>query len=892
MMPGERTPLSERIVLAIWRLFPRPAHERLRSDIAAMLYETRDEDGHNSWKGTLLVVDALATLARAWAVEIGGRLPGRSSGSLQTSPGKDPRWRATTDGILQDLRHSVRSLRRSPGFAAVAIVTLGLGIGANIAMFGLVDALLFRLPEHVRDPRGLVSVRHARNYVDYLGLARSARTLDVAAYTKRELSLGRGTDAIPIQVECVTQSYFPVLGLQPMLGRSFTKGEETVGGQRVAVLDHGLWQSRFGGDPSVIGESLTISGHNYDVVGITPRGFTGAQMESVDAWILLTSSPEECSFTGTDLLAATRGAWLKTIGRIRDGFALAHAEAEISGLSSSGERPMSEAVRESLPASALEPFYEPTTDRLSREGRVALWLSVGSTLVFVIACLNVAGLLSIQAIERRGEIAMRFQLGATRMRVVRQMVTENLVLAFSCVLVAWLVGIWIRMLLEGFFPQHAAAGLFNTRLFGVMAGFIFLAAIFTGTTSAMPISRVDPGRVLRGGTSLVSEGSKLRNVLLIGQITLAFVLVVCSGLFLRSVENVMKDPGYDVDRVIMATVDLRKAGYGFEEQRSVFNDLLDRVLQLSDVEYAGFSSHSMILGAGGAAFSTGIRGAPDRQSEQAIYNAISPQYFATLGTPVLRGRAFESDDSSSPVAVVDTDLAARLWPNEDPIGQCAWMGADCYEVVGLIPSRRHSTITRVNHEFFVPILQEGRHEGLSIPKALFIRAGGSPKALIPQLVTALQSVDEDLPFVNVRLLSELAVAETLSWRLGATVFGVFGMLAVVLAGIGVYGVLALSVRQRTAQIGLCMALGANPLAILSRMLRDGLILVGVGFLGGVGAALAVTRFIRSFLFEVTPTDPSAFLAASLIIGLMALAGCVFPAARAARVDPAVALRGE
>jgi len=794
--------------------------------------------------------------------------------------------------LVGNFRHAARSLGRHRGATILIALTLALGIGANIAMYGVVDALLFRMPEHVQGPRELVIVPGSGNYLDYLDLAGSTRTLDVAAYTKKELSLGFGAEAVPIYVECVTQTYFPLLGARPRIGRWFTSGEEKEGDQAGVVLSHGLWQRRYGGSPEAIGSLLAISGGEFVIVGVSPIGFTGAEMKGVDAWILLTSAPEKCTFTGTNLLASRGGFWLTTIGRIRNGSTLAHAEIELHDLYSSYSDPPTMTGGESSRARAVEPLYALSTDRLRREGRVAMWSLVGSVLVFLVACLNVAGLLSVQAVERRGEIAVRLQLGATRMRLVGQIVAENAVLLAVCVAIAWVVGWWIRLTMEGLFPSFASGTPINGRILGVMLAFTLLAGTFTGVASAIHIFRIDPGRILRGGASLVSEGSRLRDVLLIGQIALAFVLIVCSGLFIRSIGILLEDPGYETNRVILVTADLQMAGYEAKDQSSIFDTMLTRVQHLPNVESASLSSHSMILSAGGTAFSAGVRGAAGLDSEQAIFNAVSPQYFSTLGTPVIRGRKFSPSDSGSLVAIVDTELSEALWPGLDPIGQCAWLGADCFEVVGTIRSRRHSTLRRLNHEIFVPSPQAGRRGALSIPKALFIRTAGSPETMIPIVAEVLRSVDHDLPFVDVQALAGLVTTEIRSWRVGATVFGVFGLLAVILAGIGVYGVLALSVEQRIAQIGLRMALGATPFCVLSSVVWDGMIMAGIGCLGGIFVALGVTHFIRSLLHEVAPTDPATFLVAFLVVGLMTLLGCVFPATRAVKVDPATALRGD
>ena len=434
--------------------------------------------------------------------------------------------------LAQDLRSSARMVRRAPAPALAVILTLAIGVGATTAIFSLADALMFRPPDLVRDPSALVSVS-APNYVAFQDLAARARSLDLAAYTRQTLSLGAGVDAVTVRAECVTGGYLPILGVSPALGRGFRREEVARGGPPAVILSHDLWTNRFNGAPSIVGRSITLTGKVFTVIGVAPPRFHGIAVEPIDVWIALAVSPEACSFTGTNLLASSRGAWLSTLGRIRSGSTLDQARAELATLQAP--------AGESLGSGRLEPLLA-TTRASGRDGRIAIWLTAGAVVVLLLACANVAGLLSIRALDRHREIVVRLQLGASRPRVFAQLILEHLVLVVLGTSGACLVASGLWPLIVSYFPEAAVASLLSTRSMVLMGAFAALAAALSCLPPSLQASRAELG-LFRSGRTLSHSRSGFRRNLVIVQVAFALVLVAGAGVFARSVQNVKRNTG-------------------------------------------------------------------------------------------------------------------------------------------------------------------------------------------------------------------------------------------------------------------------------------------------------------------------------------------------------------
>jgi predicted permease len=794
------------------------------------------------------------------------------------------------EALRLDVRQAVRSLRRTPGFTLIAVITLAVGVGANASMLAFVDALMFRPPAGVEAPARLATVTTASNYVHFLDLAERAQTLTLAAFTRNSLSLGVGDDAAPLRVECATASYFSVLGTRLVIGRAFSGDGNAELSAPGIILAHGLWLRRFNGDPAALGTTVTVAGRPYTVVGVAPPGFTGILPEVVDAWLLLPVSPESCSFTGRNLLGSASGSWLTTVARLREGTSLAQAAAEVSSLESPEQRALRAQSRTVV--RDLVPIYESRQARVARDADVAVWLVGAAAVVLLIACANVAGLLSIRVLDRRRETAVRLQLGASRSHIVRQYLVEYLVLAWLCGGAALVVAAGVNGVLATFFPYSVVTESFDVRVLAVAGGLALVAAIASGLVPALQASQTDSAVLARSSVYAERERSPFQAVVVVVQVALAFVLVAGTGLFIRSLQQTRLNLGFDPDGLFVATVDLRQSA-GYRNSRDippVFEAMAGGLRSLPLVESVSLSSGSF-LGAGGA---TAVRplGKPGGQPVSMYTTAVSPSYFETLGTRILRGRAFTSEDGTGGrrVAIIDEEVARHEWPNEDVIGKCGFgsgPAGNCAEIVGLVESRREGVGTvRYSPHGFVPLAQANSED---VPQLLLIRSRRGEQAAIS---SALQGAVPNMPHVNVRSFDDMADAQTRSWRLGRTLFGMFGFVAILLASLGLYGVLALAARQRTTEIGLRMALGARPIEVARLVLRQAATLIAAGWVVGVVLALIGARYIGALLFQVAPTDVVTFAGASLVMVLSGLAGCVLPALRAASVAPIVALRNE
>jgi predicted permease len=800
------------------------------------------------------------------------------------------------DILAQDLRYGLRRIRREPGFTALVALTLALGVGANAAMFGLVDLLMFRTPAHVPDPEQIVSVS-ANNYVQYQGLHDRLQTVDLAAYTRHTLSLGEGPDAVPLRAECVTPSYFTVAGVAPRRGRAFTTADDQAGAPPTIVLSHAFWATQFGSDAGALGTRVSVAGRMFEVIGIAPPRFTGLGLGAIDAWILLTASPEACSFTGTNLLRSTGGSWLRTIGRLRDGVTVAQAAAELGAVETHlKDRPIRRMPDRTIAAESftVTPVYESRRLSLSPDSRLALWLAGGALVLFLLGCANVAGLLWTHTLDRTREIAVRLQLGASRRRVFSQLLFEHLLMAAIGALAALAVSAWIGEAISQYFPFAVDAGFMSARTIAVVAALAFSAALLSGALPGYQASKGGSERFLRTGTALMSGRTRLRSVLLSVQVGLALVLVTGAGLFVGSVNRHREDFSYDLDRVAVASIDFRKSSIRTpQEIHGIFRTLEDRVRQLPQVERTALSA-SPVLGSGGHARVFGIRRSRSEVSgAMNTMNDVSPGYFATLGIPMTAGRDFTSSDLHGPPAIVITEtLAARLFPGEDPIDQTVMVGNTERRVVGVSRPFRASIPpgSQVDAQVFVPMAETGDAE--TMPQVLLVRTHGDVSASLPAISAALQGAAPGLPYVSVQELEDLADVRARSWLLGATVFGLFGTLALILAGIGIYGALAYSIRERTTEIGVRMALGARRVDIARMVLRYGALVVSIGVVLGLAGAFAGSRYVQSLLFNATGAAPGVFGLAVAVVVTAALLGCVLPAIRAARVDPAVALRAE
>jgi putative ABC transport system permease protein len=805
--------------------------------------------------------------------------------------------------FLRDAAEALRKWRRRPAMVIVTVLTLAIGVGANIAMTDLVYALMFRPPDGILSPDRVVSMSNADNYVRYLEIRDQVHSIESAAYYSMNASLGVGAGAAPVCVECVTPSFFPVLGARPVIGRTFGSDENEEKRAPGVLLSFGMWQRMFGGGAEALGQPVTIGGRAFSVIGVAPRGFRGVGYEAVDAWILLPVAPDLCSFTGKSLLGAGGTShWLQVIGRLGEGVGLSRAAAETDAKESPESQLNRAMSRDKSPT--LEPILDYRRDR--RTERLALWLAGGALIMLVIACANVAGLSSIRALDRRRETAVRLQLGASRSRILAQHAAEHILLAIFAGTAAALAAGVLAAALRTFFSYASAIRLFDWRLFAAAFGLALLAGILSSMIPAVQASRPDAAG-LAGSRRSEHERSGFRKALLVLQVALALVLVTGAGLFVRSVRNTRSGLGVDLDRLVIASADMQKAVYsGPREIRAIFDRMADGVRRLPDVESVSFSSGSLFGSPSGADFLVFMRGVNGRSAGSystaaATMNsampqtAVTPEYFSTTGTRIVSGRAFTDDDRSGNerVMIIDESMVDRMWPGEQAVGKYVEEGLASKvvsRVVGVSESRRTAaSYPDTVGEVFVPFAQAAT---TAVPGMILIRTKEPAADAAPLIAAAIRGAVPGLPYFSVQPAGNLVDIQTRSWRVGRKIFSAFGAVSLLLACLGLYAVLAYSVRRRISEIGVRMALGATAWDILHLVFRQGLMLVSAGWLLGIGAALFLAGQIERLLFQVKPVDTVSFIFASFFVLAAGIAGCLLPSIRAARVDPAVTLRLE
>jgi predicted permease len=822
------------------------------------------------------------------------------------------RWWET---VGQDLAYSARSLRKQPAFGAVVVIVLALGIGANVTMFGVVDRLLLRAPEHVADPARLMSaglaratdggarVQNALSYPIYRDLRSATGAFEnVAAYTSTDMALGRGRDAREVHGMRVTANYFAALGVRPEAGRFFLPEEDgNPVAPNVAVLGHDFWQNRFEGNRAVIGETLLLGDDAYTVVGVAPRGFTGVTADQVDVWVPITAGVTAKEVDGWK--AGRQGYWLQVVGRLRPDVTRERAMASGTAVLRAG------AVRDGEFSTPLEAEKQSIRliSVLPREARagtadakVAVLLGAVSVLVLLIACANVANLQLARGIARRREVAVRIALGIDRARLVRQLVLETVLLALGAGVAAILVTVWggaivRRVILTS---DIAIGRAVDVRLVAYTAFAAIVAGILSGLIPAIQSSRPDVADTLRAGSRTGGPGrSGLRGALLIVQAALTVVFLTGTVLFVKSLKHIQALPlGMEPNRVVVVSAHTSGLRYTSAEIDALYRRLEEAALATPGVESAA-------LGVGlpfqsGWAEEVSVPGrdsVPLTRDGGPYFNAVGTDFFKTVGTRILRGRDFTAADrgTSARVVVVNETLASLWWPNEDAIGRCMRVGGDtmpCAQIVGIAENaRRFSLVEDPAVQFFMPLDQR---PVWATSRALFVRPTGDAAKSVEALRRELQTRVPDAPYIVVQLLADLVNPQMRAWKLGATMFGVFGLLAVIVAALGLYSVLAYDVSRRIRELGIRVALGAGRGDIGRMVIGRAVRVAVIGALIGFAITVAAGPVVGPLLFQTSAREPLAFALAAAVLFSVALLAAVVPTRRAARVDPIIALRAE
>jgi predicted permease len=818
---------------------------------------------------------------------------------------------------VQDFRYAARGMRKNPGFTLAVVLTLALGIGANATMFGVVDRLLLQPPSGLREPdevhRVYLTARNDnfgtmigtnQSYSRYQDLVKYSRSASqIAAYFETDFAYGVGETAHEERTRLVSASFWPLFGVQPALGRFFTASEDQLPqGTPVVVLGYGYWQSHFAGARDVIGQSLRIGRSDYTIVGVAPRGFSGGSLRSIAAFIPLTTGGADifAEMGATRWRESYRVGWLQTIMRRKPNVTVEAASADFTNayrLSLEAQRPLERPGQAPDAARARAELASIIADRgprRSQEATVAVWLVGVSVLVLLMACANVANLLVARAIRRRREIAVRLAVGVSRSRLLTQLLSESTLLAIAGGAVGVLVAQWGGGLLRGFLLPNVewTASALDPRVIGVSVVVALLAGVITGLAPLRQVSRADVISDLRtGGRGASLRGSPMRRGLLVLQGAISVILLIGAGLFVRRFQNVRSlDLGFQPEHILVVEMSARGTPIDSARRIEIMQNLRDRALTVPGVQHAA----QTLTVPCSIEWNQGLTvpGVDSAALRDLFYiNPVGAGYFETVGVPIIRGRQITDADrtGSQPVAVLSQTAARRIWPSEDALGRCVKTDREgpCYVVVGVSGDIR----AKFGEDF-------GRHVYLAAAQVstpdsrLFVRTRGDAETQTEAVRRALQEVAPGFAYVSTYSLESVLAPQMRSWRLGATMFTIFGVLALVVAAIGLYSVVAYDVSQRTRELGVRVALGASAGAVLRLVVGEGVRVVFLGLALGAAVALSLSSRVTPLLYQVSAKDPLTYAGVVGVLLVVAVVASLAPALRAARVDPNVALRSE
>jgi putative ABC transport system permease protein len=806
---------------------------------------------------------------------------------------------------VRDFRYSLRRLLKSPAFTAVVILTLGLGIGANTAIFSVVNTVLLQ-PLAYREPDRLVTINHfyqsealnnleapvsAIGFRDYRDKTRSFDA--VAVETGWAANLTGTGDPERVPASRVSGDYFRVLGVAPQLGRVFGRDEDEQGKNRVVVLSDGFWKRIYGGDRSAVGKTMQLNGNSYVILGIMPAGFRAFFNGSADIWTPLALDPKQ--FTSDNYT----NEWLNLTARLKPGVSAKQADAEMHSFADQVRRMYPNAVGQKWTLK-VKTLNELATGSI----RPALLVLLGAVgFVLLIACANVANLLLARVTSRQKEVAIRTALGADRWRLVRQLLTESVMLALAGGLLGLGIAYWSVKTLVVMVPSIPRSN--DLGIDGFVMAFTLVISVITGllfgVVPALQTSKSSLHETLKEGGRTGSadvSGRGLRRALVIGEVALALTLLIGAGLLIKSVAKLQRvTPGFDPDRLLTFDLALPNAKYPNDTVRQqFFESMIERVSHVPGVVSVGGTSTMPFSGS----WSTGTFGiegyqpGPNQPGPWGDIRAVTPDFFRTLRIPLLQGRVFGSQDrrGSQAVVVIDEELVRKYYRGQNPIGKRIIFSAPpdtLRTIVGVVGHAVHEALdAKPRIQLYLPYSQLGGIPSMSVA----VRVSGDPLLMARPVRAAIHDVDRDMPLSNVKSMDDLLESSLGQRRLSMILLGAFSAIAMLLASIGIYGVLAYSVTQRSRELGIRMALGAARGRVLRLVIGQGMVLAGIGIVLGLGGAFALTRLLTNQLYSITPTDPATFVGVSLLLAAIALVATLVPALRATRVDPVVALREE
>jgi predicted permease len=811
------------------------------------------------------------------------------------------------EAFWQDLRYSARALWKRPGFTITVAMTLALGIGANATIFTWIKAVLLESLPGVTRPDQLVEIwgatRHnsalSTSYLDYLDFRNhNAAFSGLIAHQVLPLNFGRGDKPERVRGAIVSGNYFDVLGVKAVIGRTFLPEEDlTPNSHPVAVIGYGLWQRSFGSDPHIVGRTITLNEHDFTIIGVAPADFASPFAGvAIDVWtpVMMKDYVARPHFSLTD-----RGSrWLMVMGRLKPGATLSQARSNVAAIARQLEETYPK-TNEQLGVEAYSIEQSPYSLKRSLQSALVILMAVVAV-VLLIACANVANLQLARATSRRKEIAVCVALGARRQRLVRQMLTESLVLASVGAVLGLTLAFWTARFLPAFLPPYATGSNFHTRpdaaIFTFTAALTVIATLLFGLAPALQASKPNLVAALKENTVLVGRGQhrvSLRHGLVVTQVALSMVALISAGLFVRSLREAYEaNPGFDLNHVLLASFDPFLSGYDEDRGREFYRLLVERARTLPGVQSATLARR-LPLTLGGIAFANvaidGYTPSPN-EDMRLNYETVGPHYFQTMRIPLAQGRDFDERDRehAQQVVVINETMARRYWPSGGALGQRLKLTKDWLVIVGIAKDVKNRSLIEPPQPFlYLPLLQDYRSDMI-----LVIRTDMDPEQAFHGVLSEVATLDTAMPIFDVKTLEEHVGISLYLQRMAATLLTIFGVLALSLSALGLYGVMAYAVSQRTRELGIRISVGAKQGDVLKLILRQALILSAVGMTCGLIVALAVTRYSAHLLYGISPTDPVTFTLVAALIMVITLVAGYFPARRATRIDPVIALRSE
>jgi len=819
------------------------------------------------------------------------------------------------ENLIKDIRYGVRMLLKNPGVTTVAVITLALGIGANTAIFSGVSAFLMKplsvpnaaeliRPLEISEDRGLRDEFSYPDFLDYREQTTSFSGLAAEDMIQAAVDTENQNDVVWGQV--VSANYFDVLQIKPILGRGFLPGEDkTAGANHVVVLSHSFWQRRMASDPNIVGKTVKLNSRAYEVIGVTPDYFVGTKFAlALDFWTPIAMAEELRRDPG--LLAERDSHWMNVIGRLKPGVSVEQASAEFDTVAAR----LNQAYPDMRAATTKGQVLTETDGRWEDMGTVfksasAIAMAIVG-LILLIACANVANLMLARAAGRRKEIGIRLALGANRARLVRQLLTESMLLSIVGGGLGLLLALWVTKLMEGFIPvleYHVVSNFFAldsralmfTLIISLGTGLIF------GLAPAWHSSNPELVPVLKGGAESARRkkrrGLGLRNVLVVAQVALSLVVLVCGGLFIKSFRKAQTmDPGFDNANGLIVSLSPTLIGYEDDQSRQFYKQVLERVSHVPGVDAVSYA-RTLPLGdssnSNGPILKEGETLAKGSAGRVIMTNVISPGYFKTMQIPIVEGRDFDDRDQpkTQRVVIVNQQMAEMLWPGESAVGKRITIGVDSrdlYEVVGVVKTGKYRTLAEDPKPFYYYAMGQRR----PAPMGMVVRASVDPRSLVGAIRSEVQAIDRRVPLSGVKTMDEHKTYALWAPNMAASFSVAFAVVAILLSAVGLYSVMAYVVSQRTREVGIRMALGANRGDVMKMITRQGMRLAAIGVVIGLLLSLALAQVLSSLLIGVSGYDVMTFILVPVLLSTVALVACYLPARRATKVDPLVALRYE